>query len=135
MTLKRTWVCHFCLKATEVDGLSFLNAPQRCCCGVVSCDKCGSFLREDDARFCHGCGTVAPKVQARFTASDSTLSVYVGDAWQRRNKGSSADGEYGIATHLRGEKSGSHWLCKRGADGRYQDVRELTPEECALLGM
>ena len=130
-TYKRTWICRFCLSATEVEGEPPTSPPDRCeKCHVVSCDECGTFIKGDNPKFCHGCGMVFPKVSARHSAADSTGSIYMEDEWCRRNKGRYSDGEYVISSGYARDGSGrlGVWVSRKVGE-KYEDVRELVGEE------
>lgn len=123
---------------TEYD-----HRPERCSgCHVVCCQKCGSWLKGDNPKFCYGCGTIKPEVAARFCPTDTTGFCYVQDEWMRKNTGRSSDGQYVISRGYASDGSGrmGSWVAKyreiekdgvktRTAD----DIRELTEEEKEYL--
>jgi hypothetical protein len=131
---EREWMCCFCLTVSEQKG--FDNRPERCqACHVVRCPKCGTYIKGDSPRLCHGCGEFMPKAQAAFVGCDKTASVYVEAEWCRRNKGRDATGDYRIGTGFKDSatKEVSSWIIKEvskeGGMVGSEDVRELSEDE------
>ena len=131
----REWVCSFCLEITE--GESY---PDKCpACKMLKCKQCMTYLkvRGDKPKFCHGCGTINPEVTQSFSAADSIGCCYMEKEWSRRNKGSLSEGDFAISfgfssslpkDAVRDKSMKSSWIVKN-ENGKYEEVRELTPEE------
>ena len=122
--MNEKWFCNFCLTVVQDDKPDICQA-----CHVVRCLKCGSWLKEE-SKWCYGCGTVKPIVEAFFTRTNSIAGAYTEQSWLKRNKGEGCDKLYTISTGYESDHNSrrSSWLCK-GDD----QERELTEEEKAYL--
>ncbi len=120
-------MCGFCLTITQEEN------PTSCVCKVVRCLGCGSWNKEG-SKWCHGCGTIKPKLEPRIVRTTSTACIYVEDEWLKRNKGAKSTGDWFISSGLARDGSSkiSSWLSKWVEEKR-EDVMELTDEEKKFL--
>src|ERR1041385_8225834 len=127
---------YFCVYCMEVSELREVG---ECCphCRMGVCAKCGERLKPDST-FCFGCGIIRPEIRARFSRSSSTGSAYAVEEWKRQGLSRTRRELYHVMT---GWKPGENqatvkprtWLVIAHESGEYDDVRELTAEEVALL--
>jgi hypothetical protein len=75
-------------------------------------------VRGNVPKFCHGCGTINPEVTQSFSAADSIGCCYMEKEWSRNFPKDAA----------RDKSMKSSWIVKN-ENGKYEEVRELTPEE------
>lgn len=130
---KEDFFCGFCLNVTSVEFIDeYPDYPARCLhCKVVTCSNCGAFVKGDNPKFCHGCGTINPQVHCRMYKSSSISGAYAVEAWHTRNK-ERAEGGYVISTSMEEATSGNSYVTKR-TDKGYEDKRQITEEEKAYL--
>ena len=118
--------CSFCWNVWYAPAY-----PDRChFCKMGSCSKCAAWLKET-AKFCHGCGAIAPEISARIGRTSSTGMAYSYEWWKkwtlvRDLKKASKINPLNVS-FICGSKE--HWIFK--ADGT--PVRKLTKEEVAIL--
>jgi hypothetical protein len=128
---KEEWACCFCL--TVFDGE---NHPDFCpACHVAFCRNCGTWVKGDEPKWCHGCGKIKPPAEGRFTRTSSTASVYLQEEWIRRNLNREGN-RFTISSGYKDAtfKEMGVWLVKENPDGTRTDVRALTDEERTYLG-
>ena len=129
-----THVCNFCLALSVQD-----MPPDRCeGCEMAACSNCGTWLKERNcivAKFCYGCGEIAPETRSRFSRASGIACNFMYDAWKKRNTGRDCE-IHAISTgwkSVEDKKNGvprSSWIIK--GDSR-EDVRKLTQAEEDLI--
>jgi hypothetical protein len=129
--------CGFCMGIIIAPSSNYPDACPHCnvkfcneCLTANKCEKNGTVV------FCYGCGKINPEVRARINRTSNFSCFYMDEEWRQKNLGRYADGPYTIGTGFVGPKAEgpiSSWIYKRGADGKMERVRELTPEEKDVL--
>ena len=142
--------CRYCLEVTEADD--YPDECPHCRVGFSVC--CGTRLKTmGKPQWCPGCGTIGPTVKAAMYRTSSTSGAYGEDAWVwegihghgiafseflRDRKAT----RFGISSGW--ETPEAHatkqptnvWLRREtyGGSPRGEKVRDLTDDECRLLG-
>lgn len=130
-THPRTYYCGFCM--TPFDGV-FGTFPDVCpACHVKQCRLCGAFLKGDDPKFCHGCGSFdTSRFEARMLPEGSTAAAMHARWWPRMLIAGMHESAKTIGTpplSIWRHKGGKMWI----HDADDSPVRELTKDEIRAL--